>query len=318
MIRFVLRRVAISVLLLLIASVVIFVILRVIPGDPTAARASRPGFTAAQMEEVRHQLGLDQSIVSQYFTWIGGVVHGDFGQSYFSEFSTTELISERVGASFELAIAGTLIGLLIAIPAGVLISLRPHGWVDRVFTGGAAAGMAVPPFCLGILLVSLFAVEFGWFPTRGYVSLFSEPIENLRFLALPAITVGLLVAAPVLRFLRAAMLDVTRSDYVRTAEGKGLLWRQAVIKHVLPNAMLPTLTFVGLVVGSLLGGIVIVEYVFGWPGLGALAVDSVGKRDYAVLQGVVLFATAAFIVTSLVIDLLCFAIDPRLRARGGS
>jgi peptide/nickel transport system permease protein len=316
MARFLLRRLAIGVLLLLTASLVIFVVLRVIPGDPTAARSSRPGFTAAQMAEVRRQLGLDRSIAAQYLTWIGGVLHGNFGQSFFSDFSTTELIKQRVGASFELAIAATLIGLLIAIPAGVLTALRPHSWLDRIFSGGAAAGMAIPPFCLGILLLAVFAIELRWFPTRGYVSFFDDPLGNLRDLALPALTTGMLVAAPVLRFLRASLLDVSRADYVRTAEGKGLLWRQAVIRHVLPNGLLPTLTFVGLVVGSLLGGIVVVEYVFGWPGLGALAVDSVGKRDYAVLQGVVLLATAAFIVTSLVVDLLSFAIDPRLRTGG--
>lgn len=315
MARFVIRRLAISALLLLIASLVIFVVLRVIPGDPTAARAGRPGFTAAQLAELRGQLGLDRSIPAQYLAWIGGVVRGDFGQSFFSDFSTTELIRSRVGASFELALAATLIGVAIAVPAGVVTVLRPHSWLDRLLSGGAAAGMAVPPFCLGILLVAIFAIELGWFPTRGYVSFFDDPLENLRFLALPALTTGLLVAAPVLRFLRAALLDVARSDYARTAEGKGLLWREAVVRHVLPNALLPTLTFVGLVVGSLLGGIVLVEYVFGWPGLGALAVDSVGKRDYAVLQGVVLLATAAFVLTSLVVDLLGFAIDPRLRAQ---
>jgi peptide/nickel transport system permease protein len=314
MTRFVVRRLAVSLLMLLIASLVIFVVLRVIPGDPIAARAGRPGFTAEQLAELRDQLGLDRSIVAQYLSWIGGVLHLDFGQSFFSDFSTTELIGKRVGASFELAIASTVVGLAIAVPAAVLITLRPHSWIDRVLSGGAAVGMAMPPFVLGILFVTVFAIELGWLPTRGYVSLFGDPIGNLRYLALPALTMGLLVAAPVLRFLRAALLDVSRSDYVRTAEGKGLLWRQAVIRHVLPNALLPTLTFVGLVVGSMLGGIVVVEYVYGWPGLGALAVDSVGKRDYAVLQGVVLLATAAFILTSLAVDLIAVAIDPRLRA----
>lgn len=315
MARFVMRRLAISGLMLLISSTLIFVVLRVIPGDPIAARSSRPGFTAEQLEALRQQLGLDRSIITQYLEWVGGVLHGDFGQSYFSDYSTTELISSRIGASFELAIAATVIGLLIAVPAGVMIALRPNSWIDRAFSGGAAAGMAVPPFWLGILLVAAFAIELGWFPTRGYVSLFEDPLENLRHLALPAFTMGLVVAAPVLRFLRAALLDVTRADYVRTAEGKGLSWRAAVIRHALPNALLPTLTFVGLVIGSMLGGIVVVEYVFGWPGLGSLAVDSVGKRDYAVLQGVVLLAAVAFVLTSLLVDLLSVMIDPRLRTQ---
>jgi peptide/nickel transport system permease protein len=301
--------------MLLIASVVIFVLLRVIPGDPTAVRAARPGVSQAQIVQLRHQLGLDRSIVSQYLVWISGVLHGDFGESYFSNFSTTELINARIGATFELALAATLVGLAIAVPAGILAALRPHSWIDRLLTGGAAAGMAVPPFCLAILLIFFFGIRLGWLPTRGYVSFGDDPLQNLRHLALPAVTTGVLVAAPVLRFLRVSLVDVSRSDFVRTAEGKGLRWRQAVLRHVLPNAVVPTLTFVGLVVGSLLGGIVVVEYVFGWPGLGALAVDSVGDRDYAVLQGVVLLASAAFIAASLVVDLLSFAIDPRLRER---
>lgn len=316
MASFIIRRLAISVLMLVIASIVIFVVLRVIPGDPTAVQGARPGFTAEQLAELRRQLGLDRSIPAQYLSWAGGVLHGDFGQSYFSNFSTTELIGARIGASVELAIAATLAGLVIAIPAGVASVLRPHSWLDRGLSGGAAAGMAVPAFCLGILLVAVFGIELGWLPTRGYVSLTKSPLDNLRYLVLPAMTTAVLVAAPVLRFLRASLLDVAQSDFVRTAEGKGLSWRQTVLRHVLPNALLPTLTFVGLVVGSLLGGIVVVEYVFGWPGLGALAIDSVGKRDYAVLQGVVLLAAAAFVVTNLIVDLLSLVIDPRLRAAG--
>ncbi len=313
MMRFVIRRVAVSVLMLWLASVVIFVTLRVIPGDPIAARGTLPGFTAEQMAQLRHELGLDRSILAQYLDWMSGVLRGDFGQSFFSDFSTTELIATRIVPSVELALMATLVGLLIAVPAAVAIALRPHSWLDRVLSSGAAGGMAVPPFWLGILLVAFLSIELGWFPTRGYVPFVEDPLENLRFVALPAVTMGVVVAAPVLRFLRAALLDVTRSDFVRTAEGKGLLWHEAVVRHALPNALMPTLTFVGMVVGSMLGGIVVIEYVFGWPGLGALAVDSVGKRDYAVLQGVVLLAAAAFVLTSLVVDLLSVVIDPRLR-----
>jgi peptide/nickel transport system permease protein len=301
---------------LLIASIVIFTVLRVIPGDPTAIRAARPGVTQAQLAEIRDQLGLNRSIPSQYLTWIGGVIHGDFGQSFFSNYSTTDLIRSRIGASFELAFAATIIGLLIAVPGGVFAALHPGSWTDRALSGFAAAGMAVPAFCLGILFIVVFGLELGWLPTRGYVSFVDDPLENLRYLLLPALTTGLLIAAPVLRFLRASLLDVSHADFVRTAEGKGLSWHEAVVRHVFPNALLPTLTFVGLIVGTLLGGIVVVEYVFGWPGLGALAVDSVGKRDYAVLQGVVLLAAVAFVLTSLVVDLLSAVIDPRLRLEG--
>ncbi len=313
MLAFLARRLCASLLILALASIAIFVVLRVIPGDPTAARASSPGVTAAQLREVRQELGLDRSIASQYLTWIGGVLHGDFGQSFFSDFSTTELIQTRIGASIELAVAALLIGLAAAIPAAIAIGLRPNSTVDRLLTGLASLGLAVPVFCLGLLLIAVFSIELGWLPTRGYVSLFSDPAENIRYLVLPALTMGLFIAAPILRFLRAALLEELDADYVRAAEGKGLRWRDVVIRHALPNGLLPTLTFVGAVVGQMLGGVVVIEYVFGWPGLGSLAVDAVGKRDYAVLQGVVLLGAAAFIATSLLVDLAAAAIDPRLR-----
>jgi peptide/nickel transport system permease protein len=310
---FVLRRIGVSLVIFALASIAIFVVLRVIPGDPTAARASSPGVTAAQLREARHELGLDRSIASQYVSWVGGVVHGDFGESFFSDFSTTELIRTRIGASVELAVAALAVALLVAVPAAVAIGLRPGSIVDRGLSALAAAGLAVPVFCLGLLLIAVFSIELGWLPTRGYVSLADDPLENLRDLALPALTMGLFVAAPILRFLRSALLEQLGADYVRTATGTGLPWRRVVIRHALPNSLLPTLAFVGAVVGQMLGGVVVIEYVFGWPGLGSLAVDSVGKRDYAVLQGVVLLAAAAFIATSLLVDVLSVLIDPRLR-----
>lgn len=318
MTRFVLRRLAVSLLLLVLASIVIFVALRVIPGDPTDARASRAGVTAEQVAQIRRELGLDRSIASQYVTWIGGVAHGDFGESFFSAFSTTELISSRIGPSAELALAATVVGLLLAVPAALLCALRPDSWLDRTVSAGAAAGIAVPPFLLAILFVSVFAIQLGWLPTRGYVSPSEGLGEHLRYLVLPALTMGIVIAAPILRFMRASLRDELAADYVRTAEGKGLLRRQAIVRHALPNGVLPTLTFLGMVVGSMLGGIVVIEYVFGWKGLGALAVDAVGKRDYAVLQGVVLLAAAAFVVTSLVVDLLSMLIDPRLRRQAAA
>jgi peptide/nickel transport system permease protein len=175
--------------------------------------------------------------------------------------------------------------------------------------------MAVPPFLVAIVLVIVFAMRLHWVPTRGHVPLLADPVGNARLVILPALTLALAAAAPILRFLRTSLDDVSTSDYLRTAEGKGLTWPRSVIRHALPNALLPTLTVVGMTVGHLLGGVVVIEYIFGWPGLGALIVDAVLKRDYAVLQTAVLFTAAVFIVTALVVDILYGVIDPRLRVR---
>ena len=176
--------------------------------------------------------------------------------------------------------------------------------------------MAMPPFWLGILVIALFAIHLEWLPTRGYVSPFDDPFENARLLILPAVTMAIVISAPLLRFLRASMIETLSTDYVRTASGKGLAWRRVVLRHAFPNAVLPTLTFLGLVVGSMFGGIVVIEWIFGWQGLGALALDSVFKRDYRA-PGRGAACSGAFYATTLVVDLLTFRLDPRLRAEYG-
>ena len=314
---YLLRRIGVSVLMLWLTSVLLFVALRVIPGDPAFARSSRPGVTAEQLAQIRRDLGLDLSIPEQYLRWAAGVLQGDFGKSYFNDFSTTELIGRRILPTIELVLASIALALLIALPLGILAGLRSNSAADRVVSTYASAGMAMPPFWLGILVIALFAIQLEWLPTRGYVSPFDDPFENARLLILPAVTMAIVISAPLLRFLRASMIETLSTDYVRTARGKGLAWRRVVLRHAFPNAVLPTLTFLGLVVGSMFGGIVVIEWIFGWQGLGALALDSVFKRDYAVLQGVVLLAAAAFYATTLVVDLLTFRLDPRLRAEYG-
>jgi peptide/nickel transport system permease protein len=313
-IRYLVRRLSLGFAMLLVTSALIFVALRVIPGDPTAARTSRPGVTAAQAAEIRHQLGMDQPIPVQYVTWLAGVLRGDFGQSYFGDSSTTELIQRRVLPTVELTVVSVLLALVISVPLGIAAAMRPRSRVDRAIAAYASAGMAMPPFVLAILLISFIAIRLHWLPTRGYVPFLENPVQNLRLIALPALTMAVVISAPMLRFLRASLVDTMSADFVRTATGKGLTWRRVVLRHAVPNAVLPTLTYVGLVVGSLLGGIVVVEWIFGWEGLGALALESVFLRDYAVLQGVVLLAALAFYVTTLSVDLLSFYLDPRLRS----
>jgi peptide/nickel transport system permease protein len=312
------RRIGASCLLLVFTSIVIFVVLRVIPGDPTSVKLGLPGVTQEQVQQLRHELGVDRPIVVQYIEWLGGAVRGDFGRSYFSDFPTSTLIGRAIGPTLELAVAAMLIVLLLAVPASIVMVVKPRSLTSRILSAYASGSMALPAFWLGLMLITVFSIRLGWLPSRGHAPLISSPLENLKHLILPAVTLAIVVSGPVIRFLYASLQEELSADYVRTAQGKGLVWRDVAVYHALPNGLLPTLNFVGIMTGSLLGGVVIVEWVFGWPGLGALAVNSVSVRDYSVLQGVVLLASAAFIFVTLVVDVLTFFIDPRLRSRLGA
>ncbi|ADB48549.1 ABC transporter permease [Conexibacter woesei] len=317
MLGFVIRRAATSILMLVAASVLVFVILRLLPGDPIITRlGATAGANPEAIDQLRREAGLEDPILQQYFDWVGGVLSGDFGQSYFSQFSVTELISRRIGATLELTGVAIFFSLLIAVPAAVFCSLRRGSWFDRLVTTGSTVGMALPQFLLGILLILVFAVELRWLPARGYVPFNEDPAENVKRMILPALTLAIAAAPLILRYLRASMIEVLDSSYIRTAEGKGVPHRRVVVSHALRNALIPGLTMLGMIVGYTLGGVVIVEYVFGIPGLGSLAVESVFKRDYAVLQSVVLLISALFIFTTLVVDVLYGVLDPRLRGGG--
>lgn len=306
-----------SALMLALTSLLIFVTLRVIPGNPVITRyGATRGVDPKALEELMRQLGLDKPIPIQYLDWIGGVIKGDFGVSYFSQFSVTTLIGQRLGPTVELAAIALALALLISIPAGIIAGVRPNSLIDRALSAFATVGLAIPPFVLAIILVVIFAVGLKLLPAQGYVDFSENPGKNLTLVLLPSVTLAIVAAAPIVRFLRASILETIQSPYIRTAEGKGLLWRQVVLRHALPNALVPTVTVVGLIVGYMLGGVVVIEYVFGWQGLGALAVDAVLKRDYAVLQSVVLLVAAAFILVNLLVDLLYGVIDPRLRVGG--
>ena len=317
MVRYVLRRLVTSVALLVASSILIFLVMRVIPGDPTLTKL---GGTIKDVDPravaaIRHEIGIDKPLPTQYVDWVGGILHGDFGRSYFSQFPVTSLIGQRIGATVELALMAMLIGLAIAVPAATAGAIWRNRLLDWVLSAFAAVGMATPAFVTGIALIVVFGLELRWLPTQGYVSFRHHPLESMKTTLLPAITLGIAVAAPTLRILRASLLDVGSAPFIRTAQGKGLSRREVVVRHLLPNASIPALTTVGVIVGHLLGGAVVVEYVFARQGLGTLMVDSVFQRDYGVLQALVLLAAAAFILTSLVVDVLYGVIDPRLRVR---
>ena len=318
MATYVLRRFVTSIGLLFLSSLLIFVVLRLIPGDPTITKlgGGMSDIDPRAYQALRHQLGLDRSLSYQYVHWLGGLVHGDFGRSYFSQFSVTTLIKERAGSTLELATAALVLGLLFSVPAATLGAIWRNRFFDSVLSGFTAVGMSTPTFVNGLILIVVFGVKLKWLPTQGYVSFENHPLQSLKAVTLPAITLAIAIAAPIMLILRSTLADVASAAYIRTARGKGLRRTQVVLRHELPNATIPALTMVGVIIGSLLGGSVIVEYVFARPGLGSLMVDAIYQRDYAVLQTLVLLAAAAFILSSLAVDLLYGVLDPRLRVRG--
>lgn len=300
--------------MLVATSLLIFVILRLLPGDPIITRlGATPDIDAETIQRLREEAGLEAPLFEQYFTWVGGIFRGDFGQSFFNQFSVTELIIMQLPATIQLTFTGILVAILIAVPAGVWASLRPLGVADRIITAFSTASIAMPQFIVGIVLILIFAVQLQWLPARGYVPLSESISENLLRMILPALTLGIAGAPLLLRYLRATMIEVLASPYIRTAIGKGQTAAGVIVKHALRNALIPTLTMLGLLLGYSLGGVIIIEYVFGIPGLGSLAIDAVFKRDYAVLQSVVVLVAALFILVSLTVDLLYGVLDPRLR-----
>lgn len=315
---YVLRRIYISVLLLLLSSVAIFVVLRLIPGDPVLGvlGGSVKGLTEQQISAVKSQLGLNRSLTSQYLTWVAGAAHGNFGKSYLNDYPVSTLVATRAGATLQLAIGAIVVGSCLAVGMALAAATWRVRWLEAAVSGFTAVSMSTPAFITGLLLIIVLGLDLHLLPTQGYVSILRNPIMGLRTTLLPAVTLGIALAGPLLRMLRASMREVDSSLFVRTAEGKGLLRRQVVWRHVLPNASLPALNAFGVVIGSLLGGAVVVEYVFARPGLGTLLVDAILRRDYPIVEALVLLAVAFFLVASLVVDLLSVAIDPRLRRVG--
>ncbi|OZM73140.1 ABC transporter permease [Amycolatopsis antarctica] len=315
--RYVLRRLGASVLMLVLVSVLIFVVLRLLPGDPTIARVgAAQNIDPSALAALRRELGLDDPIPVQYWAWVTGIFGGDLGRSYFSQFDVEVLIGQRLVPTLELSVAGLLLAVLFAVVLAVLPTVIRGRWLGRIVGGYTTLGMASPPFVFGIVLIAIFTVQLDLLPNEGYVAPSEDLAANLRTLLMPALTLGICLSAPLIRYLRASLAEVEQSQHVRTATGKGIRRRLVVVRHVLPNAMLPALTSLGITVGAVLSGAVVVEYVFRWPGLGSLIVDSVYKRDYAVIQSTVLLLAAVFVLVNLFVDLLYGVLDPRLRVGG--
>lgn len=318
---------------LLGVTVIVFLMITLTPGDPVEIMLGDMKSSPEQAEVLRRDMGLDRPPVERFFRFVGNAVQGNFGLSFFHRRPVSEVIAERLPATIELTLAALLLSLLISVPLGALAAVHRGGWLDRTATVGSLLGVSLPGFWFGILLIMLFSVQLGVLPVSGRIGYGYEVpavtglltidtllagrldsfLQALRHLALPAITLALPMAAPLMRVTRASMLDVLRSDYVTFAEAKGLSRRRVLWRHALKNALMPTVTIAALETGSLLGGNMIVESVFGWPGLGRLVVESIFARNYPLVQAAVLLYAVTYVLLNFIADVAYTLLNPRVR-----
>jgi len=312
MLGYLLRRLAAFLPMLFGVSLVAFALVRLVPGDTVTAMLG-PRYNEKEAQALRQEYGLDKSEPEQYVMWLGKVARGDLGKSRFTGTPVTEAIAQRLPVTLELASLALLIALSVGIPLGTLSAMHRRGPADYAANIGGLTGISVPGFWLGTMLVLVFALGLGWLPSGGFVPISRSVGENLRHMILPAIALGGAVSGVVLRMTRSSMLEVLERDHVRVARAKGLPWRSVVVRHALRNAFIPILTVIGIQAGYLLGGLVVIEQVFSLPGIGRLAFQALGNRDYPLFQATVLFIAGSFITINLVVDLLYARLDPRLR-----
>jgi ABC-type dipeptide/oligopeptide/nickel transport system permease component len=297
---------------LLLTSIVVFLLLRAVPGDPATMIAGTDA-TPDVIAAVRKDLGLDDSLVVQYFIWIRNVLQGDLGKSFTSKLPVWDLVTQRLPATLELALAGMTVALLIALPLGITAAVKQRTKVDVVISAFTAIGLGIPNFWIGILLILLFSLALGLLPPGERVDFSRDPWLAFKHLLMPALTLGVPQSAIFARFLKASIVDAMHEDYVRTARAKGLAERLVMFRHVIRNALVPFITVFGIHFGRVLGGAVIIESVFAWPGVGRLMLKGIGDRDYMVVQGGLLFLVTTFVLINLIVDLSYGALDPRIR-----
>ena len=310
---FIVRRILLALPVLAGASVALFALLYVLPGDP-AAFVLGDSATPQQLAAFRHTMGLDQPIVLQYLGWLGRLLRGDLGNSLVNGLPVAQLLAQRLPVAMELTIGAVLVSLAIGAPAGIFVGVHPNGRLARAIDLFNATAIAVPVFWLGLLLQIVVAIKLGWLPAGGYVRASVNPLLNLRSLVLPCLTLGVGAAAVLARFIAAGIADAIRRDYVVTARAKGLSPLRIVLHHVLRNAIIPAVTAFGIQFGRLIGGAVLTEAVFNLPGLGTLLWNALVQRDYFVIQAVTLLAVISFIVVNLATDIAYGVIDPRVRS----
>lgn len=314
MLGYLIQRVVIAVALVWFVMTLVFVLTHSLPGDAVLAMAGeRPeGMSPEQRAFRRHELGLDRPLSTQYVDWLGKAIQADFGVSLSSKRPVLRDVLIRVPRTVELAAAALVIGLSLGIPAGVLTALHRNSRLDVILNGALVLVGSLPVYITGIFLLLVFGLYLGWVPTGGYVEIGDNLGAHLRLMILPSMTLGLWLGAVAARMTRHAMLEILSQDYIRTAFAKGLTGRAVRYRHALRNALIPVVTATGLQIGALLGGAVLTETVFTWPGLGSALVSAVLRRDYPVIQGVVVITVTAFVFTNLAVDLLVGVLDPRV------
>lgn len=311
--KFVLRRLLSMIPILFIVSVIIFYIVHLTPGDPARVILGEEA-SAESVEKLRESMGLNEPIIVQYFLWVRDVFHGDLGQSYSMDQPVTEVIAEHIMPTLNLAFMALVIALAIAIPLGIVAARKRGSLIDNGVTAFAMLGISVPSFLMGLCLVLLFSVKWNLLPVAGYKTVAEDGIvQHIRYLILPAISLGFMEAALITRMTRASVLEVLNCDYVKMAKAKGVKEFTVILKHALRNALLPIITVIGQSFIALLSGATVVETIFNVPGIGALIVNSIGRRDYEVIQGIVLVITVINVLVNLIVDLLYGAADPRVR-----
>jgi peptide/nickel transport system permease protein len=313
---YVVRRLAQLVPVVLLASIVVFGLMRLIPGDPALVIAGEDA-GPERIQEVRAQLRLDQPLPVQYLAWLGRVLRGDLGESIVSGQPVARILAQKAAATAELAVGALLVAVVVGIPLGVAAALRRGGPLDLAVTAYTSTVLGIPNFWLGLLLILLFVVALNWLPPGGRVALTEDPGIAWRYLLMPVLTLSVRASGIFIRFTRTSMLEVLPEDYVRTARAKGLSEGVVVARHALRCALIPVVTVVGLEFGRLLAGAVIAEQIFAWPGVGRLIIQAVGQRDFAIVQGVLLLLVVVFVLVNLITDLLYGVLDPRIRLAGG-
>lgn len=310
--NYVLRRLLLTLPVLLGITVVVFLIMKLMPGDAIIARLGTDA-TPELIQRFRDQHGLDRPVLVQLWDWLVRVATLDFGVSMVTGRSIAESIGTRLPATLELTLSATLMAVLVGVPMGVAAALWRGRVVDFLVRAVSILGLSVPNFWLALLLTLWFGLRLKWLPATGYAPLFSDPLLHLRYATLPALTLSVGMAAVIARYVRSSMLDVMRLDYVRTATGKGLGRLAVVVRHALRNALLPVTTVIGIQLGALIGGTVIIEDIFAWPGMGRFALQAIYERDYPVIQTVVLVVAAFYVIINLLVDLAYAWLDPKIR-----
>ena len=294
-------------------SLILFLLVNALPGDLVERQLAGSGLSYEQIDEVRHEYGLDRPILVQYFSWLGNLAQGDLGESLLTGRSLKDSIAQRAPASIQLGITGIILAMLIAFPLGVISAIRPNTALDYLARFWAVLGLAVPNFVVAIMLILIFSKYFGYFPGPGYIEPWDDPVQSMEKMWMPVLVIGTAQSASIARMIRSTLLDVLHSDYIRTAWSKGLRERVVVTRHAIKNSLIPVVTIIGLQASSIIGGIVIIETIFTIPGMGQFLVSSVTSRDLVPMQTVVLIFATSVVLLNLLVDISYSWFDPRIR-----